>query len=941
MERRGYLLNDSTGRKEYFVLRKGVLRSYRSDRGELLKQIHLAHSGEVNLLHDGVLEIKAHSPYTWEYTLVASTEEDAEHWYDLFQNCIIESQKSIQNMIELLRNGAQLVKYNYSNYKRTRRLFWISDNGDELRWGKQKSLTDYSKVDLRDCIGIIYGPVTTTFVRCQETGKDAPYCCFSLLFMGRTLDLASYGDMINIWFLGLQYLISRYGTGGQSMPVLSDSQFVVKKGQYKVMERAHQLGVTYMRHLVLSVKEMGGMYAGDSEQFWRHSIRAFGAGGSPYKPPPRSPDARSKLPVPKQLPGVRSADNVKRTKDDDAPMANGNGVATSGGKNTEALELEIQRLQSENERLKATSGDISGDGSTALKFMEERCRDLEGQVINMQQQIKQQQHSSSQDGTTLSNLRKQVEQYQAELATEKGGRRRGETKVTELENQLTALTSEKTSLEATVATLETRLQNEAAAAIESKTSVLERANNEQAQRIEELTVECGQVSKARDDLAAKNEALRKQISGNEEQKSKLRNLFVSLLSKAKDLQILQTELKSAVSVELRQFQDSYFVPLGRGVKSMGNSIANMQDSFKNVQAERRRLHNMVLELKGNIRVFARVRPISDNEKDSEPKDGNKTVQFSEETKVGIYNDYDARKKWFEFDRCFWPGSQQQDVFVEAAPLATSVLDGYNVTIFAYGQTGSGKTYTMRGPKEDPGLYTRVLSELFKLVDEKKGSSRIALRLQITEIYNEQLRDLLSSNTAPSGPTKKVDVKLGQDGSVNLTNVEDYPVKGIQDVFKLMNEADANRAVACTDMNEYSSRSHQILTVKVENESLETGTQYFGKIHLIDLAGSENVGKSGATGQTLKEAQNINKSLSALGDVIQSLQSKSSHVPYRNSKLTMMLKDSLGGDAKMLMIVQCSPAQSNVTETLSTLTFAARARSVELGKAKRNVRASEA
>lgn len=131
-----------------------------------------------------------------------------------------------------------------------------------------------------------------------------------------------------------------------------------------------------------------------------------------------------------------------------------------------------------------------------------------------------------------------------------------------------------------------------------------------------------------------------------------------------------------------------------------------------------------------------------------------------------------------------------------------------------------------------------------------------------------------------------------------------------------------------------------MTLRTENESLETGTCYTGKIHLIDLAGSENVGKSGATGTTLKEAQNINKSLSALGDVIQALQTnKSGHIPYRNSKLTMMLKDSLGGDSKMLMIVQCSPAQCNVTESLSTLTFASRARQVELGKAKRNVSSS--
>ena len=148
------------------------------------------------------------------------------------------AKKSVPNSSSYNNPGAQLVKYNYSNYKRTRRLFWISETGEELRWGKVKSGTDFSKVELKDCIGIIYGPVTTTFVRCTDK-QDQPYCCFSLLFMGRTLDLATYGDMISVWFLGLQYLISRYGQSAGSMPTLSDSQFVQKKIQYKLQEKAH------------------------------------------------------------------------------------------------------------------------------------------------------------------------------------------------------------------------------------------------------------------------------------------------------------------------------------------------------------------------------------------------------------------------------------------------------------------------------------------------------------------------------------------------------------------------------------------------------------------------------------------------------------------------------------------------------------------------------
>merc|ERR1712113_1006992 len=157
-----------------------------------------------------------------------------------------------------------------------------------------------------------------------------------------------------------------------------------------------------------------------------------------------------------------------------------------------------------------------------------------------------------------------------------------------------------------------------------------------------------------------------------------------------------------------------------------------------------------------------------------------------------------------------------------------------------------------------------------------------------------------------------------------------------DVLKAMKEAQANRTVMATDMNEESSRSHSIVQVKTLSTSKKEKRDYIGKINLIDLAGSENTNKSGVTGQGMKEAQNINKSLSALGDVISSLVAKNPHIPYRNSKLTMTLKDSLGGDSKTLMIVCTSPAQYNVSETLGSLTFAARARNVELGKAKRNV-----
>jgi len=277
---------------------------------------------------------------------------------------------------------------------------------------------------------------------------------------------------------------------------------------------------------------------------------------------------------------------------------------------------------------------------------------------------------------------------------------------------------------------------------------------------------------------------------------------------------------------------------------------------------------------------------------------------------------------------------QSEVFEEVKPLATSVLDGYNVCIFAYGQTGSGKTFTMTGNAENPGLNVRVLTELFRIRGERKGECEIKITLMITEIYNETIKDLFVTKQ------KKLDIKTNPDGTNCVPGLTETDVCSVDDVLKLMKEAQSNRTVMATDMNEESSRSHSIVQVKTVASFKKDSREYVGKINLIDLAGSENVNKSGVQGQGMREAQNINKSLSALGDVMQALIAKTPHIPYRNSKLTMMLKDSLGGDSKTLMIVQASPAQINVTETLSSLNFASRARNVELGKAKRNVKGGD-
>jgi len=204
-----------------------------------------------------------------------------------------------------------------------------------------------------------------------------------------------------------------------------------------------------------------------------------------------------------------------------------------------------------------------------------------------------------------------------------------------------------------------------------------------------------------------------------------------------------------------------------------------------------------------------------------------------------------------------------------------------------------------------------------------------------EIYNEAVRDLL----VPAAKQKKYEIKQGPDG-MYVPDLVTMDVDNPEDLSKLIDLSGKNRATATTNMNDYSSRSHAILMVSVTSKNLMTSQRTFGKLTLVDLAGSERVDKTGATQERLKEAQSINKSLAALGNVMAALQSKEKHIPYRDSKLTYLLQDSLGGSSKTLMIVQVSPSMGNVFESMFSLLFASRVRNVELGPAKKNQESKE-
>ncbi|XWS58129.1 hypothetical protein CRYUN_Cryun08bG0008000 [Craigia yunnanensis] len=358
-----------------------------------------------------------------------------------------------------------------------------------------------------------------------------------------------------------------------------------------------------------------------------------------------------------------------------------------------------------------------------------------------------------------------------------------------------------------------------------------------------------------------------------------------------------------------------------------HSLAYAASGYQRVLEENRKLYNQVQDLKGNIRVYCRVRPFlsgQSNSLSSVDHMDDRTITIITPSKYGKEG-----RKSFTFNKIFSPSVTQAEVFSDTQPLIRSVLDGYNVCIFAYGQTGSGKTYTMTGPKEltedDLGVNYRALGDLFLLSNQRKETISYDISVQMLEIYNEQVRDLLSTD----------EIRNSSQNGINVPDASLVHVSSTFDVINLMNLGQKNRAVSATAMNDRSSRSHSCLTVHVQGKDLTSGNILCGSMHLVDLAGSERVDKSEVTGDRLKEAQHINKSLSALGDVISSLASKNSHVPYRNSKLTQLLQDSLGGQAKTLMFVHIAPEYEALGETIGTLKFAERVATVELGAAKVN------
>ena len=347
------------------------------------------------------------------------------------------------------------------------------------------------------------------------------------------------------------------------------------------------------------------------------------------------------------------------------------------------------------------------------------------------------------------------------------------------------------------------------------------------------------------------------------------------------------------------------------------------------ETERRVLFNKYQELKGNIRVMCRVRPALEESEGEEAGIGFPDEKTSaeivlagpeEKSSLGVV----SRKNYpFEFDRVFVPGAQNEEIFGEISQLVQSALDGYNVCIFCYGQTGSGKTYTM---SSDDGMIPRATHMIYETITQLKEKSwEYTMEGSFVEVYNEELNDLLVPNG--DGKSKKLEIRHDETRKqTSIINCKSVPLNSASRVETMLEEAQKNRSVAATKANERSSRSHSIFILKLVGENKATGERCEGTLNLVDLAGSERLKHSQAEGDRKKETQNINKSLSCLGDVIEALGRGSGHVPYRNSKLTHLLQYSLGGNSKTLMFVMVSPLEQHLKETLTSLRFATKVRS---------------
>ncbi|XP_073003337.1 kinesin-like protein KIN-14H [Typha latifolia] len=636
-------------------------------------------------------------------------------------------------------------------------------------------------------------------------------------------------------------------------------------------------------------------------------------------------------------------------------------IETQMSNKIEEMEATLQEISRQYESLQESFKKEEADKLAAFKSHEEE-KEIRVAAENSRDALAEDLERTSQDAKRFSDQLKMVQdtnkrlqeyntslqQYNSNLQAE--AVKHGES--------ISKLQKEKSAMMETLASLRDHA-NSAKNQLDSSRSSQQEAIRQKEELKKEvgcLRCELQQVRDERDHLLAQVQSLSTENANYKEQTGKSSKDFDDMATKSyaledtchsqrEKIQTLQRQL--AAANEKLKFADITAVEAVTGYEAQKRTIEDLRDrladaEFQIAEAEklRKKLHNTILELKGNIRVFCRVRPIlPDN--DCNDVEG-AVVSYPTSVEYagrGIDLTNHAQKYSFTFDKVFSHEALQEDCFVEISQLVQSALDGYKVCIFAYGQTGSGKTYTMMGKTENPeqkGLIPRSLEQIFKASQSLRSQGwKYKMQASMLEIYNETIRDLLlpgrpGSLELSGAASKQYAIKHDSNGNTNVSDLTIVDVYSIKDVSFLLNQAAQSRSVGRTQVNEQSSRSHFVFTLRISGINESTEQQVQGVLNLIDLAGSERLAKSGSTGDRLKETQAINKSLSALSDVIFAIAKKEDHVPFRNSKLTYLLQPCLGGDSKTLMFVNISPEASSVGESLCSLRFAARVNSCEIG-----------
>ncbi|KAL1356748.1 hypothetical protein AAHE18_05G207100 [Arachis hypogaea] len=668
-------------------------------------------------------------------------------------------------------------------------------------------------------------------------------------------------------------------------------------------------------------------------------------------------------------------------------------------KDLENKSMEISTLKQEIETLKKDNQDVSRlmkDLENKNTEISTRKQELEDTLKNGNQDIaklmtdlenkrteisasKQEIETLKKDNQDVTKLVKDLENKNSELSTKKRELeetlKNGNQDIAKLKKDLENKTMEISALKQEIETLKkdnqdvTKQVNDLEkknAELSTKKQELEEALKNSNQDIARLTkdlettkktydLQCSQleaeIKGAKGELKEKSqeyehqlESLSNKIRENEasyESEYQKWNLKVIQFQKATTFQLSSIKVLKLSWETVKQHVLNEQPFYAEEFKRLGVNLKPLVDAAENYQvvlAENRKMFNDIQELKGNIRVYCRVRPFLPGQKEKQS-----IVEHYGETELVVANPSKQGKealRTFKFNKVFGPTATQVDVYNDIQAFIRSVLDGYNVCIFAYGQTGSGKTYTMSGPNgataESVGVNYRALNDLFSIATTRQSTISYEIGVQVIEIYNEQLIIFICFFSSLNGFLHLHTVGILTHSQPNGLAVPDASmqlVKSTADVIKLMDIGLKNRAKSATSMNERSSRSHSVVSINVRGVDMKSGSTLQGNLHLVDLAGSERVDRSEVTGDRLKEAQHINKSLSALGDVIFALAQKNAHVPYRNSKLTQLLQSSLGGHAKTLMLVQINSDVKSYSESLSTLKFAERVSGIELGAAK--------